>query len=389
MNDSRPAGPGIPARLKIAFIKRKRFSHINAALHAQLERCFPEFDLEEIDVFRDFILRRPDVVLRNLLEILRIYGRDILHRRRKLLLCFYRTPYIFQAIREWLRSRLGPRRGEFAFSFSSQSLYDASIPGLPHFLYTDHTHLANLYYPHFAKSSLFAPDWITLEREIYQNAARVFVPGEHVLQSLREQYGCESERTWCVHAGINFFDETPPPLSNDDFANQTIVFVGVDWPRKGGPELIEAFERVRQRLPNARLTIIGCTPSVRSPGIHIAARIPIKEVARHLSESSVFCLPSRIEPFGIAVLEAFACGLPAVVTRVGALGGLVRDRETGRVVEPGNPAALADALVELLSDPEKCQRYGEAGRRYAQENGTWHAVGDKLRTAIQECLPGK
>jgi len=389
MLDSRPTGPGTAARLKIAFIKRKRFSHINAALRAQWERCFPEFDLEEIDVFRDFILRRPDIVLRNLFEILRIYGRDILHRRRTLLLCFYRTPYIFRAIRGWLRSRLGARQGEFAFSFSTQSLYDASIPGLPHFLYTDHTHLANLYYPHFAESSLFAQEWIALEREIYRNASRVFVPGEHVLQSLREQYGCEPEQTQCVHAGINFLEKAPPPLNNDDFANQTIAFVGIDWPRKGGPELMEAFERVRQRLPKARLTIIGCTPSVQGPGIRIAGRIPIKEVARHLTESSVFCLPSRIEPFGIAVLEAFACGLPAVVTRVGALGGLVRDRETGRVVEPGDPAALADALVELLSDPEKCQRYGEAGRRYAQENGTWDAVGDKLRAAILECLPGR
>ena len=369
-------------RPKIAFIKRKRFSHINAGLRAQLVRCFPQYDLEEIDVFYDFILRRPDVVLRNVFEILRLYGKDILRGRRKLLLCFYRTPYIFRAIRGWLRSRLGPRRDEFVFSFSTQSLYDASIPGLPHFLYTDHTHLANLYYPHFRESSLFAKEWISLEREIYQSATCVFVPGEHVLRSLQEQYGCEEGRTRCVHAGINFLESTPPPLHNDDFGNQTISFVGVDWPRKGGPELIEAFECVRQRLPGARLTIIGCSPAVSGPGIHIAGRIPIKEVARFLSESSVFCLPSRIEPFGIAVLEAFACGLPAVVTRIGALAGLVHDGQTGRVVEPGNSSALAEALIELLSDPGKCRRYGEAGRKYAVENGTWDAVGDKLRESI-------
>ncbi len=376
-----------PARLKIAFIKRKRFSHINAALRAQLERCFPALELEEIDIFRDFIRRRPDVVLRNLLAVLRLYGKDIARGRRTLSLCFYRTPYIFQAIRRWLRSRLGPRRNEFAFSFATQSLYDASIPGLPHFLYTDHTHLANLSYPHFTEQSLFAAEWIALEREIYSNAACVFVPGEHVLESLRTQYLCAPGRAQCVHAGINFSEKKPPALHNNGFANQTVAFVGVDWPRKGGPELIESFHQVRQRLPASRLIIIGCSPSVRGPGIQVAGRVPIKEVSRLLAGASVFCLPSRIEPFGIAVLEAFACGLPAVVTRIGALASLVHDGETGRVVEPANPTALAEALVELLSDPDKCRRYGEAGRRFAEENGTWDAVGDKLRATITEQVP--
>lgn len=370
---------------KIAFIKRKRFSHINAALRAQLERCFPGFEVEEIDVYRDFILRRPDVVARNVVEVLRMYGKDIARRRRELGLCFYRTPYIFRAIRDWLRGRLEPRRGEFAFTFATQSLYDASVPGVPHFLYTDHTHLANLYYPHFRKESLFAEEWIALEREIYQNAACTFVPGEHVLRSLREQYGFAAERARCVHAGINFPPRAPMP-SNDGFANRTIAFVGVDWARKGGPELVEAFRLVRERLPEARLIVVGCSPPVHEPGVEIVGRVPIEEVSRRLSAASVFCLPSRVEPFGIAVLEAFACGIPAVVTQIGALSKMVRDGETGRVVEPGDTRALADALAGLLGDPETCRRFGEAGRKYVLEHGTWDAVGAKIRAAIDEAL---
>ena len=354
-------------------------------MRAQLERCFPEFEVEEIDVYWDFILRRPDVVARNVFEVLRMYGKDILRRRRELGLCFYRTPYIFHAIRQWLRSRLEPRRKEFAFSFGTQSLYDASIPGLPHFLYTDHTHLANLYYPHFRKESLFAEEWIALEREIYQNAAGTFVPGEHVLRSLREQYGCAPERTQCVHAGINFPAQTPA-LQNEGYGNRTIVFVGVDWARKGGPELVEAFRLVREKQPEARLIVVGCSPAVHEAGVEIAGRVPVEEVSRLLSAASVFCMPSRVEPFGIAVLEAFACGLPAVVTRIGALPGMVRDGETGRVVEAGDVGALAEALIELLADPAKCRRYGEAGRGYALEHGTWDAVGEKIRAVIAGTL---
>jgi len=91
------------------------------------------------------------------------------------------------------------------------------------------------------------------------------------------------------------------------------------------------------------------------------------------------------KPLAIGATFSAACVVSAekVVTRVGALGSMVRDGETGRVVEPGNSRALGEALVELLSDPEKCRRYGEAGRRYALEHGTWDAVGDKLCAAIR------
>ena len=71
-------------------------------------------------------------------------------------MCFWRTPFIFQKTRQLLRAMLAPRREEFAFSVQTQSLYDASLPGLPHFVYTDHTHLANLGYPAFSRDRLFA-----------------------------------------------------------------------------------------------------------------------------------------------------------------------------------------------------------------------------------------
>ena len=372
--------------MKIAFIKRKRFSHINASLRAQLERCFPDYEIEELDVFRDFIVRRPDVVVRNVFAILASYGRDILRGRRKLNLCFYRTPYIFHAIRRFLRARYAPRLADYAFSFATQSLYDASIPGLPHFIYTDHTHLANRDYPDFPPDGFFSREWIDLEREIYLHARRVFVPGENTQRSLIKHYGCEPGRALCVYAGSNFQSSAPPPLANDGYRNQTIAFVGIDWERKGGPELVTAFHHVLDRLPKARLIIIGASPAISHPRIEIAGRLPVAEVQQRLTRASLLCLPSRIEPFGIAVIEGFSLKLPVIVTRVGALPGLVRDHETGRVVEPQNPAALADALIDLLSDPAKSRRCGEAGYRFMMENCTWDAVGNKIRREIETAL---
>ena len=110
--------------------------------------------------------------------------------------------------------------------------------------------------------------------------------------------------------------------------------------------------------------------------------MPLGRVKQLITQASVLCLPSRFEPFGIAVLEAFALKVPVVVTRVGALEYLVSDEKTGRVVPPGDIPALASALADLLSDPEKCRLYGETGHRFAVENFTWEAVGKKLRAEI-------
>ncbi len=371
--------------VKIAFIKRGSFSGSNGRTRCELERNFPEFELEEIDVGLDLLKRNPHVMLINWLWVFALYGWAILRHRRPVSPCFYYTPYIFRQIRRLLLARLAGRRGEFAFTVSTQSIFDAHLPGVPHFIYTDHTHLANLRSPTFSRAFLATPQWIALEREVYQRATRIFVMGENTRASLIGEYGCEPGRVRCVYAGCHI-DTTPVALENGGYANRTVLFVGIDWERKGGPELLQAFGRVLARLPDARLRIVGAAPKISHPQIEVLGRVPLPRVKQLISQASVLCLPSRFEPFGIAVIEAFAMKVPAVVTRVGALEYLVADGETGRVVPPGDIPALADALTELLSDPEKCRRFGETAHRFATEHFTWEAVGKKFRTGIMHAL---
>jgi len=375
-----PAGASVRKK-KIAYIRRGHFSNTNPRLGEQLRRVFPECDVEEIDVNLDILRRHEGVVIANFFQIIRCYWRALLTRRQTVFLAFYRTPFIFRKIRELMRARLEGRAGEFAFSLQSQSLYDASIPGVPHFVYTDHTHLTNLSYPGYPRDQLFAHEWIDLEQEIYRHACHVFVMGNHVRRSLIEDYALDPARATCVFAGSNI-DPAPVALANDNYANQTVIFVGIDWARKGGPILLEAFESVAQRLPRARLVIIGSTPFTTHPRIEVLGRVPGEEVKRRLIEASVLCLPTRAEPFGIAVIEAFHHCLPVVASNIGAITDLVRDGESGRLVPPDDPAALADALTALLIDPVLCRRMGERGNEIAREHYSWDAVGDKLRAGI-------
>jgi glycosyltransferase involved in cell wall biosynthesis len=372
-------------RPKIAFIKRGLFSYSNLRTAEQLRLQFPEYDLEEIDIEVEILRHQRGVVARNFASIVSRYWRELLTKRQTIRLCFYRTPYIFQQIKELLRARLEPRRHEYAFTIQTQSLYDASIPGLPHFVYTDHTHLTNLTYPGFPREELFAREWIDLEQGIYRNADHVFVMSEHVRASLRQQYGLAPERATCVYAGSNI-DPSPIPLENGDYTNQTIIFIGIDWERKGGATLLKAFEEVLIELPKAKLVIVGGNPPVDHPQIEVVGRAQREAVKSHLTRASVFCLPTRIEPFGIAVVEAFFHHLPVVVSNIGAMPDLVRDGESGHLVAPDDPKALAKALLDLLSDPAKCRRFGEAGYRTVAERYTWEAVGRRLRAGIDACL---
>ncbi len=86
-----------------------------------------------------------------------------------------------------------------------------------------------------------------------------------------------------------------------------------------------------------------------------------------LARARLFVLPSRSEGIPLTALEAMACGLPVVATRVGGLPEVVDDGVTGLLVPPADPAALAEAMVAIWNDPDRGDRMGHAGRLRAEE----------------------
>jgi glycosyltransferase involved in cell wall biosynthesis len=93
-------------------------------------------------------------------------------------------------------------------------------------------------------------------------------------------------------------------------------------------------------------------------------------------------MPTRLEPFGIAFLEAMMHRLPVVATRIGAIPEIVQDGLTGELVVPGDTDALAKALLGFLGNPARCQRAGEAGYRRATQIYTWEHVAERIRARI-------
>ncbi len=229
------------------------------------------------------------------------------------------------------------------------------------------------------------------EREVYHGMTRVLTMSEHLRRSFIDDFGLPPERVVCVGAGVNL-ERLPPERPDKRYDTGQVLFIGVEFERKGGLVLLQAFSEVRRRQPAAVLHVVG--PRVGPPagqpldGVqwhgHLNKRDPRQAalLERLFAESSVFVLPSLYEPFGIAPAEAMMHGIPAVVSGAWALGETVTDGETGLHVPPGEWEPLAGALSALLSDPARCRALGLQARQTALARFTWEEVVRRIAQAV-------
>lgn len=362
---------------KAAFFKIGSFSHINDSVLNELKNNFPDYQFDVLDLNPEkYSLDVAEAILYCIKE----YGKEVLLGKRTLRGTFARTTYYFNKRREFIL--LHVPKEKYAFTFQTQSLFDASIPGVPHFLYTDHTHLANLQYPGFDKSLILHKNWIEFENTIYQHTNLIFTMSSNISRSLISDYCCCPDKVRCVYCGSNVAISRDEVFNTERYFRKKILFVGVNWERKGGPVLAEAFKQVLAVHPDASLTIVGCSPRLHLPNCRVTGRVSLNEIKRFYKESSVFCLPTNIEPFGIVFLEAMAHKLPIVATNIGAIPDFVHDGRSGYLVDPNNPAQLAASLIKMLSSPGTCRSFGEYGNRLFWERYTWKETGLRMRENI-------
>jgi glycosyltransferase involved in cell wall biosynthesis len=265
-----------------------------------------------------------------------------------------------------------------------QSLFDGSTPGIPHFVYTDHTHLQNLHYE-ANKNNLYSSTWIALERNIYENAALVFVRSSNVRQSMIDEYTIPPDKVVLAYAGSNV-RVSKTKVQNSDYTQRNILFVGLDWQRKGGPTLVKAFQLVRETYPDARLLVVGARPDLHIQNCEIVGPVKPQELDHYYQQASVFCLPTHLEPFGMVFIEAMTAHLPIVATRIGAIPDFVQEGKNGFLVSPDDIQGLADALLRLLQNPKMCRAFGEHSFQLTQDRYSWSAAGEIFRQNIMNVL---
>ncbi len=257
-------------------------------------------------------------------------------------------------------------------------------PPFPYALLLDHTRALAEASPAWPRAGLatppdYGPGWRAREAAVYRGARVIATFSENVARSLTRDYGVDPGRVAVVGAGANVFPAQAPRL--DD--GRTVLFIGKEFGRKGGPILLDAFVRLRRRIPKARLLLAGPreAPPLPEGAFHLGP-VDLEEVPALLSQSTVFAMPTLREPFGLAFLDAMACGVPCVGTRLEAVPEIVVEGETGLLVPPGDPVALAAALERLLSDPLRARAMGARGRARVASRFLWSHVAARLDRAL-------
>ena len=207
-------------------------------------------------------------------------------------------------------------------------------------------------------------------------------------RSFVDDFGQAPEKVITVGAGANL--ASLPQAPERSFESPRILFVGKQWERKGGPQLLEAFRLVRAERPDAELWVVGPEQSpAEEPGVRFLGRVYRGSVdgERRLDElyrgATVFAMPSVYEPFGVVFLEAMAYRLRVSGATAARCPRSSTTAPRGYVVPARDVERLAQRLLDL-ADPDRARAFGEAGHRRFLERYTWDAVAARMLDAVAE-----
>jgi starch synthase len=251
------------------------------------------------------------------------------------------------------------------------------------------------------------------ERTAYGSADAVIAVSSQMADDVLAAYPeVRPERMHVVHNGIDVDVYRPAPETDAlaahgiDMARPYVLFVGRITRQKGVAHLVDAARSFR---PDAQVVLCAGAPDTpqiaaemerkvrelaaeRGGVIWIRDMLPRPEVIQLLSHAGVFVCPSVYEPQGIVNLEAMACEVPVVASRVGGIPEVVVDGETGLLVDydEGRLAefreGLARAVNVMLDDPAAARRMGRAGRQRAVERFSWAQTAEQTMAVYRAAL---
>jgi alpha-maltose-1-phosphate synthase len=255
-------------------------------------------------------------------------------------------------------------------------------------IYTDNIYpLTERYYPAWAPlRRREGARWMELEEMTCQSARVVFATSRFLRQALIDSYGCDPQRVVEVGAGSNSLLHS---LEEKSYGTQTALFVGDKFEIKGGPTLLHAWDIVRRQLPGATLWVAGPTRSVGAEGRgvrwlgYVADRQALADL---YTGAAVFVLPSLFDAFPHVIREAMGHGLPCIGSDQGGIPEMIEHGATGLIVPPSEPEPLAEALISLLSDPQRAESMGREAHMRTLEHHTWDHVAARMAPFIEQAV---
>jgi starch synthase len=261
-----------------------------------------------------------------------------------------------------------------------------------------------------------------MERTAILDADAVIAVSRQAKEDVLRAYPVAAERVHVIYNGIdlNEYRKTTDTSALRSYGVDPtipyVLFVGRITRQKGVTHLVDAI----RYLPSQTQVVlcagapdtpeiaaemrekVGTAREVNPRVVWIEKMVSKPEAIQLYSNARVFCCPSVYEPFGIINLEAMSCGVPVVGSATGGIKEVILDGITGYLVPfeadpvtgfPTNPEQfakdIAARLTDLLQDPEKCKKFGAAGRKRVEETFSWSTIADQTIALYRELLGGK
>jgi glycosyltransferase involved in cell wall biosynthesis len=208
------------------------------------------------------------------------------------------------------------------------------------------------------------------KRGVYQSATDIIANSAAAARDIQAVYGVPAAKCRTLSYLI-----PDPPHHNDGNAANLVLCVGRLNRSKGQETLLRAAPRIRQAVPDVTIEFVGDGPE-RGAYERLAAELGVRDCCRFAgarsltetlvrqSQAAVSVTTSRSEALGLACIEAQAAGTPVVASAVDGLAEVVRDGDTGYLVPPDDPDALAARVITLLTNPALRRRFGQRAREH-------------------------
>lgn len=246
------------------------------------------------------------------------------------------------------------------------------------------------------RQCLFYPPM--MQHIVARRLDRVIVDSESSAEEVRREFGVAPSRMSMVYVGVD--TEMFNGADGHRKRPNSLIMVGRTEDRKKGVlYLLQALRLLKSDNVDVHLTVVDhvipenfAPRLVREYGLEdvvtFTGRIATEELVEEYSKAEVAVTASVYEGFGLPAAEAMSCGVPVIATRAGALPEVVKDGETGILVPPQDPVAIAGAIKRLQADKDLRRRMGQEGRKRVEQCFSWRLAAKQTLAVYEEARAG-
>lgn len=274
-------------------------------------------------------------------------------------------------------------------------------PDRPMVLWTDAT-LGSLidFYPYLSNlCNETKHNLMSMERRVLERCSLVILTSQWAAQQAHELYDIPLSKIEIIPRGSNqphqFSDEAiSAAIDRRPEHPCKLLFVGVEWHRKGGDKALEIAQQLHDSGIQTELHIVGCVPQGKLPSFvktHGFIDRAVPEGQQHIAQlfqlAHFLIFPTRADTFGIVLSEAASYGLPALASNVGGIASIVKARVTGQLFSVNSdPEAYCEFVKEYIENPDTYKALAHSTFAHYKAHVSWQAVGQQARAAFAKLL---